>query len=448
MRTSERANAIIQDILVNHLPRIKEGLEKGYVDENQILVVYDHAVRVRILQECAAPTSFHPLSGMPETQDEHVDALDRIESELAAQADEFEAHVPGRQPIKFKPTAHALAMATLIDDAAAKRRYSIANENIDVRAGKPVNDKPADPKIYNFTLNKTPVETVWPPMTGSHLRALLPEDKAGHAIFQEATGNDPDIEIADSDLVQVDGKDFYSVPPATFGVPTPLHVKEVKGKFVGKPKAVRGEREDAAMLDEANFHRRETELEKGLVGQVVDENRPNFHKAHVEKLECVCGGLIHDDPQFTGDVFLLCEHCKRVFVDEFELAQARRSEYATGQRCVDAIYFTTGTLAGGKHPIPMETEINLNGLISRIKARNGKFTLSYEEIVRMALNQKRDPLAFVTSPDADLPMLTCVYHHRVAFKDLPGERSGSLRRGKSVDCTPGMSITCMDTSNA
>lgn len=47
----ERADAIIKDILVNHLPRVKEGLEKGYVDENQILVIYDHAVRARVLIE-------------------------------------------------------------------------------------------------------------------------------------------------------------------------------------------------------------------------------------------------------------------------------------------------------------------------------------------------------------------------------------------------------------
>jgi hypothetical protein len=47
----ERAAAIIRDLLVNHLPRVQEGLEKGYVDENQILVIYDHAVRARILTE-------------------------------------------------------------------------------------------------------------------------------------------------------------------------------------------------------------------------------------------------------------------------------------------------------------------------------------------------------------------------------------------------------------
>lgn len=48
---AQRAKAIIDDILINHLPRVKEGLEKGYVDENQILVIYDHAVRARVLTE-------------------------------------------------------------------------------------------------------------------------------------------------------------------------------------------------------------------------------------------------------------------------------------------------------------------------------------------------------------------------------------------------------------
>lgn len=51
MNTKDRASHIISDLLVNHLPRVQEGLEKGYVDENQILVMYDHAVRARILTE-------------------------------------------------------------------------------------------------------------------------------------------------------------------------------------------------------------------------------------------------------------------------------------------------------------------------------------------------------------------------------------------------------------
>lgn len=50
----QRADAIIQDILQNHLPRVIEGLRVGYVDENQILVIYDHAVRARILREAEA----------------------------------------------------------------------------------------------------------------------------------------------------------------------------------------------------------------------------------------------------------------------------------------------------------------------------------------------------------------------------------------------------------
>lgn len=51
MNSKERANSIMQDILVNHLPRVQAGFEQDYVDENQILVIYDHAVRARILIE-------------------------------------------------------------------------------------------------------------------------------------------------------------------------------------------------------------------------------------------------------------------------------------------------------------------------------------------------------------------------------------------------------------
>jgi hypothetical protein len=54
MNAIERADSIIKDILDNHLPRVIEGLSQaGYVDENQVLVIYDHAVRARILKEFA-----------------------------------------------------------------------------------------------------------------------------------------------------------------------------------------------------------------------------------------------------------------------------------------------------------------------------------------------------------------------------------------------------------
>jgi hypothetical protein len=49
---SEQADAIRQDVLANHLPRIAEGLLAGYPDENQALIVYDHLVRMRILGCC------------------------------------------------------------------------------------------------------------------------------------------------------------------------------------------------------------------------------------------------------------------------------------------------------------------------------------------------------------------------------------------------------------
>lgn len=58
---SARASAIVKDILDNHLPRVIEGLKVGYVDENQILVMYDHAVRARVMNEQSAV--FVPPSG-------------------------------------------------------------------------------------------------------------------------------------------------------------------------------------------------------------------------------------------------------------------------------------------------------------------------------------------------------------------------------------------------
>lgn len=60
MNAYDRADSIIKDILVNHLPRVIDGLQRGYVDENQILVIYDHAVRARILKEQSDAEKFGP----------------------------------------------------------------------------------------------------------------------------------------------------------------------------------------------------------------------------------------------------------------------------------------------------------------------------------------------------------------------------------------------------
>lgn len=58
--SQSRADFIIKDILDNHLPRVIEGLRLGYVDENQILVIYDHAVRARIIREEEARSTVEP----------------------------------------------------------------------------------------------------------------------------------------------------------------------------------------------------------------------------------------------------------------------------------------------------------------------------------------------------------------------------------------------------
>jgi hypothetical protein len=51
MTNAEKALLIVKDIEANHLPQIKEGFERGYIDQNQILVIYGHAVRARVLME-------------------------------------------------------------------------------------------------------------------------------------------------------------------------------------------------------------------------------------------------------------------------------------------------------------------------------------------------------------------------------------------------------------
>jgi hypothetical protein len=101
-------------------------------------------------------------------------------------------------------------------------------------------------------------------------------------------------------------------------------------------------------------------------------------------------------------------------------------------------------------PEPQMIEINLNSRKVSVLPRDGRYVLSYEEIVRMTCDQDRKDrgLGEIDRPDDQLPNLSCVYHHRVPFNQLTDERDGSLCRGQKVVCTPGMRITCMDTSNA
>jgi hypothetical protein len=113
MTANERADAIIKDILVNHLPRVREGLEKGYVDENQILVMYDHAVRARILKEVGAGPGLEVAS-----LNEHEDALSRINSEL-------EAEDAGREAFVQANLQHPLWKAAVEKEKAKEQLYIV-----------------------------------------------------------------------------------------------------------------------------------------------------------------------------------------------------------------------------------------------------------------------------------------------------------------------------------
>jgi hypothetical protein len=348
MNAIERADAIIKDILVNHLPRIKEGLEKGYVDENQVLIMYDHLVRARILKEEAAPDCSMPLHS------EHEDALSRINAELDAEV--------AKEPVRGQ-NVHAV----VLDEANFRLKDEIEKVMAIVIARNELN--PDALYVQNIKPDGYPEFT----------------REKGHALLHPVN-----------------------------------EAKELAQKWTRK-------------YGDMSFH-----------AEIVSELN---WKQHVEKHACVCGGTIVDLPT-TPETMLECKQCGRRFLDEFELSEARKNETKGGTKCADATYWTTGTLAGGTQPVPMETEINLNGRKTTIKAKGGKFVLSYEEIVRMAVNQKRTEFNKFAGPDSELPMLTCTYRHRVDFSKLPGERDGSLWKGKSVECTPGMCIDAMDTGSA
>jgi hypothetical protein len=510
MNANERADAIIQDILTNHLPRVVEGLKAGYVDENQVLVIYDHAVRARILKEFAeaqpaleemdnlgklnreleaewktemeavanakiAPVPpfktkliNEPRPGIPcgvlkEAEDvdqvmaiivainttngqrSYVASMDggypvhtldrgtawvqRIDSARALAVEwtrryadttfsvervadirepavpytgdanyivvatgtgghtTYVTHVAGMSRDKIlhgsdrkdafaMGHASALGVCEYLNRACPDAKFKLEAVNAPIT--------PAVPALSTFVLDKAPCASKEPVLTGADLRAMLPEAKRGYAIFQEAEGNAPDIQIKPDGTVAVQGLVFYSVPPATFGAP--------------------------------------------------------------QKITCVCGGEIKEMPT-SIEALLKCSACERVYMDEGEVEHIKRTESMIGQKCNDATYWTTGTLVNGVDPVPIEMQINLNAQKAIVRSVNGKFVLTYEQIVRMALFQD-NPHTSMLRTDSDLPMLTCTYRHRVPFEQLPGERDGSLYKGKSVECTPGMVINCMDTSNA
>jgi hypothetical protein len=403
MNARERAQAIITDILVNHLPRIKDGLEKGYVDENQILVVYDHAVRARVLQEY----DFEADAATISAGIEHPDNLAKINRELEK---EWQAEIAAKKQIEAQGETRGDIPPY---DPATFTHPGEAEQDRRAMHGTKIVNVPA-PGIPCGIIKQVDEIIATQPVP----RSLIDEIQQGMAII-----------IARSEL-HFDMHYVQDIKPD--GYPEFAHEK-------GRAKLF--------PVIEAK------ELARGWTNKYADmsfsaESVSDLNwKPHVEKHACICGGVIEDFP--TGvETMLKCKQCGRTFLDEFELAEARKNETKSGQKCADATYWTTGTLLNGTASVPMETEINLNGRKTTIKAQGGKFVLTYEEIVRMAINAQRGHLNAFQGPDSELPNWTCVYHHRVEFSKLPGERSGSLYKGKSVECTPGMSIDCLSTSNA
>ena len=73
---------------------------------------------------------------------------------------------------------------------------------------------------YFFSLDGTKHESETSSINGADVRAKLPPEKAGYAIYLEAHGNEPDKQITDSEAFSLEKHPlcFYSVPPATFGL--------------------------------------------------------------------------------------------------------------------------------------------------------------------------------------------------------------------------------------
>jgi hypothetical protein len=103
---------------------------------------------------------------------------------------------------------------------------------------------------------------------------------------------------------------------------------------------------------------------------------------------------------------------------------------------------------------PRETsrKVNLNGEEVEVPVTDGECVLTYDDVILMAVNQFRRQRG---SPPVDpsepfpMPHLSVVYHHRVPFEQLPGERDGSLWLGsKPVKVTNGMVINAVNTSGA
>lgn len=73
---------------------------------------------------------------------------------------------------------------------------------------------------YFFFLDNDKFESESSSINGADVRAKLPPEKAGYAIYLESHGNDPDEQVSDGAAYSLEKTPlhFYSVPPANFGM--------------------------------------------------------------------------------------------------------------------------------------------------------------------------------------------------------------------------------------
>jgi hypothetical protein len=74
----------------------------------------------------------------------------------------------------------------------------------------------------DFTVDGKKIDNDQATLTGAQIKAKVPGLDSSFALMEEGKGHDPDKLIADGELVNLDHshggpKQFYTVPPATFG---------------------------------------------------------------------------------------------------------------------------------------------------------------------------------------------------------------------------------------
>lgn len=80
----------------------------------------------------------------------------------------------------------------------------------------------AIPQHYSYSVDGDRYSSANQHTTGAIIKSKLPESKRGYSLYLESGSGAPDILVNDDtsvDLGDVQQKQFYTVPPASFGAP-------------------------------------------------------------------------------------------------------------------------------------------------------------------------------------------------------------------------------------